>query len=80
MQTAFGDKVRALTIEALHRPLLVTVLILGFVVASAVAPVYLIPAALIGVGGTIGLVFLLHAVTFFQRSINTAIFRPTPTD
>ena len=55
LQTAFGDKVRALTIEALHRPLLVTVLILGFFVASAVAPVYLIPAALIGVGGTIGL-------------------------
>ena len=55
LHTAFGDKVRALTIGALHRPLLVTVLILGFVVASAVAPAYLIPAALIGVGGTIGL-------------------------
>jgi hypothetical protein len=52
---AFGDKVRALTVGALHRPLLVTVLILGFVVAGAVAPAYLIPAALIGVGGTIGL-------------------------
>jgi hypothetical protein len=53
--TAFGDKVRALTIGALHRPLLVMVLILGFVVAGAVAPAYLIPAALIAVGGTIGL-------------------------
>jgi hypothetical protein len=55
LHTAFGDKVRALTIGALHRPLLVTVLILGFVVAGAVAPAYLIPAALIGVGGIIGL-------------------------
>ena len=50
--TAFRDKVRALTIGALHRPLLVTVLILGF---GAVASAYLIPAALIAVGGTIGL-------------------------
>ena len=55
LHTAFGDKVRALTIGALHRPLLVTVLILGFVVAGAIAPAYVIPAALIGVGGTIGL-------------------------
>ena len=55
LHTAFGDKVRALAIGALHRPLLVAVLILGLVVAGAVAPGYLIPAALIGVGGTIGL-------------------------
>ena len=53
--TAFGDKVRALAIGALHRPLLVVVLILGLVVAGAVAPAYLILAALIGVGATIGL-------------------------
>jgi hypothetical protein len=53
--TAFGDKVRALTVGALRRPLLVTVLILSLAVAGAAAPAYLIPAALIGVGGTIGL-------------------------
>ena len=55
LHSAFGDKVPPLTTGALRRPLLVTVLILGFVVAGAVAPAYLIPAALIGVGGTIGL-------------------------
>jgi hypothetical protein len=61
--TAFGDKVRALTVGAVHRPLLVAVLILGFVVAGAVAPAYLIPVALIGVGGTIG----LRRLTMFIR-------------
>ena len=55
LHTAFGDKVGALTIGALHWPLLVAVLILGLVIVGAVAPAYLIPVALIGVGGTIGL-------------------------
>ena len=55
LHSAFGDKVPPLTTGALHRPLLVTVLILGFVVGAVVAPAYLITAALIGVGGAIGL-------------------------
>ena len=55
LHSAFGDKVPPLTTGALHRPVLVTVLILGFVVGAVVAPAYLITAALIGVGGAIGL-------------------------
>ena len=42
LHTAFGDKVRALAIGALHWSLLVAVLILGLVVVGAVAPSYLI--------------------------------------
>jgi hypothetical protein len=55
LHTAFGDKVRALTIGALHRPLLLTVLTLGLVIVVATAPSYLISVALIGVSATIGL-------------------------
>ena len=55
LHIAFWDKVRALTGGALRRSLLVLLVILGLVVASSLAPAYLIPAALIGVGGTIAL-------------------------
>ena len=55
LHTAFGDTVGAFAIEALHWPLLVAVLILGLVIAGAVAPSYLISAALIGVSAIIGL-------------------------
>ena len=55
LHTAFGDTVGAFAIEALHWPLLVAVLILGLVIAGAVAPSYLISAALIVVSAIIGL-------------------------
>ena len=55
LHTAFGDKVGALAIGALHWPLLVAVLILGLVIVGAVAPSYLFSVALIGVSATIGL-------------------------
>ena len=55
LHTAFGDTVGAFAIGALHWPLLVAVLILGLVIAGAVAPSYLISAALIVVSAIIGL-------------------------